>query len=81
MLLLSDLLENEAEKKRYRDNALIILKGLYEEYTDFSDREQGILMKGTVSYPDRRHINVPIIYGDYFFIEALMRVRSGITVF
>lgn len=82
MLLLSEQLEDVAEKEYYRLKAEWIVRGLCEQYVDFSDKEQGILRNGTVSYPDGRHINVPIIYGDYFLIEALMRLTGlEVTVF
>lgn len=81
MLLLADLIKEEEVSGYYRRKADVILKDLYDYYSDFSTEEQGILCKGTVSYPDNRYINVPIIYGDYFFIEALTRLKRPVTVF
>lgn len=74
LLELSMLLENQTEKSYYYESALAILKGLYENYSDFSDQQDAILTKGTVSYPVNKHVNVPIIYGDYYFVEALAKV-------
>ncbi|GIP34230.1 glycoside hydrolase family 88 protein [Paenibacillus sp. J2TS4] len=76
LLELSAVLEEESEKSFYYERALTILKRLYDNYADFSDRQDAILTKGTVSYPVNKHVNVPIIYGDYYFVEALGKVHG-----
>ncbi|CAH0121430.1 Unsaturated glucuronyl hydrolase [Paenibacillus sp. CECT 9249] len=76
LLELSALLDDEAEQAFYYECALDILKGLYDNYADFSDRQDAILTKGTVSYPVNKHVNVPIIYGDYYFVEALAKLHG-----
>lgn len=76
LLELSELLTDETEKAFYYESALTILKGLYDNYSDFSDAQDAILTKGTVSYPVNKHVNVPIIYGDYYFLEALGKLRG-----
>lgn len=76
LLELSGLLEDPVEKEFYYNSALSILKGLYDHYTDFSDTQEAFLTKGTVSYPANRHVNVPIIYGDYYFLEALCKLKG-----
>lgn len=76
LLELSMLLEDETEKRFYYDSALMLLKALYTHYSDFSDSQDAILTKGTVSYPVNRHVNVPIIYGDYYFLEALVKLKG-----
>lgn len=58
----------------YREAAERILRGLLSRHADWSEERQGILQLGTVSYPHRSHINVPIIYGDYFLLEALTKL-------
>lgn len=76
LLELSMLLKDETERAFYYESALTILKGLYDHYSDFSNRQDAILTKGTVSYPVNRHVNVPIIYGDYYFVEALVKLKG-----
>lgn len=76
LLELSGLLSDPSEKAFYYSSALAILQGLYEHYTDFSSAQEAILTKGTVSYPAGRHVNVPIIYGDYYFLEALVKIKG-----
>ncbi len=81
LLELAGVLEEESDREFFREQAAAILKGLYENWADFSGSEQGILRQGTVSYPAGRHVNVPIIYGDYFFLEALIKLQSPLKVF
>lgn len=76
LLELSQLLEDETESAFYQKSAVSILKGLYDNYADFSGRQDAILTMGTVSYPVNRHVNVPIIYGDYYFVEALAKLKG-----
>lgn len=83
----SGLLEIEAaaedplDREFYRAKALELLKGLYEGYADLSEVSQAILQKGTVNYARRKHVNVPIIYGDYFFTEALIKLTRKTNIF
>lgn len=81
LLELSSLLEEESQQKFYREQALEILKSLYENYFDASEESQAMLLKGTVNYAKKKHVNVPIIYGDYFFTEALIKLRHSIQIF
>ena len=32
-------------------------------------------------YANNKHINVPIIYGDYFFTEALIKLKHPTSIF
>lgn len=54
-----------------------IARGLYERYSSgASSAEEGLILQGTVHYPERRGLNVPIIYGDYFYMETLAKLRG-----
>ena len=54
-----------------------IVRGLHERYSSGeSAAEEGLIMQGTVHYPEGRGLNVPIIYGDYFYMEALAKLRG-----
>ena len=62
----------------YQRAALKLLKALYENHCDFTEDNDCILMKCTGAYYDERH-EYPIIYGDFFFMEALFKLKgSGI---
>ena len=70
----------EYEKKMYLDAALKILKAL-EKYCDFTDGNDSVLQMGTEAYPRERGRHIPIIYGDYFFAEALYKLRGNDLLF
>lgn len=71
MLEIAALIEDPAEKEFFTNCALELLQSMVDHCACFDDSTQGIIRFGTVSYPAGRHINVPIIYGDFFFVEAL----------
>lgn len=81
LLELSELITDETEKEFYYESAIAILKGIYENYSDFSDTEDGIITKATGHYPANAYINVPIIYGDYYFLEALSKLKGNEGLF
>ncbi len=61
----------------YYQAALKLLKAMEALCADWSEDSPGILHKCTASYHDDgagRHVN--ILYGDYFFVEALLKLRG-----
>jgi unsaturated chondroitin disaccharide hydrolase len=76
LLMLADAVpENQAGA--YRAPALRMLRALDALCADWSPEVYGVLQKCTAAYHDDgagRHIN--ITYGDYFFIEAVARLRG-----
>lgn len=66
------------EKKLYLKAALEILKNLESKHCDWSLDEQCILRNGTEKYGGNTHI--PIVYGDYFFIEAMYKLKGFDTL-
>lgn len=60
------------EKGLYVKSALRILQALEAGYCNWNPEEDAVLGGGTVAYHGRR--NCPIIYGDYFFLEAVLRL-------
>lgn len=81
LMELSSVLEDETEKKFYQDQGKAILKGLYDHYWDTSEHSQAMLLGGTVNCLKKRHINVPIIYGDFFFTEGLLKAKGKKGIF
>ena len=64
---------------RYRQAALKTLSSLCSpEYLTEGTPGMGILRHGTGSVPHKSEIDVSLIYGDYYFLEALMRYKRGI---
>ena len=65
------------EAVTYRAAAERLLRALNDLCADWREDSPGILQKCTASYHDDgagRHVN--ILYGDYFFVEALCRLRG-----
>jgi unsaturated chondroitin disaccharide hydrolase len=64
-----------AQEQRYRDAGLEILASLATSYTsEGHPDEEGILLHATGAKPLGREIDVSLTYGDYYFVEALLRV-------
>ena len=67
----------EYEKGMYINAALKLLKAMNENLCDWTSEEQSILQKGTEAYVCREQgKEVPIIYGDYYFIEAIYKLKG-----
>ena len=64
----------ENEKELYTAAAKELIKVLEEEFCDWTEDEDSILQRGTEAY--NRGIHMPIIYGDYFFAEAIYRLMG-----
>lgn len=72
MLELAKYCENGQD---YENFALGLLKALYRD-CDFGTEEQSLLQSCTMRYHDTPEQHIPIIYGDYFLIEALMKAAG-----
>lgn len=76
LLLLAEKL-GETEGEVYRGSAERILGSLYQNYGTWDDsNEEGLLLHGTSHYPEGRNIDVPLIYGDFFYVEGLARLKG-----
>lgn len=64
----------EHEKALYHDSAVKMLLALEEKHCNWNTEEDGIVQNGTVAYGREGEIHVPIIYGDYFFVEGILRL-------
>lgn len=65
---------SEYEKDIYLKAAINILKALERDHCNWELSEQSILQNGTEAYKWGHHI--PIIYGDFFFIEAIYKLKG-----
>lgn len=81
LLELCSLMADGPEKIFYYKKALQILEGLYTYHYDTSENSQAMILHGTVNYAKKKHVNVPIIYGDYFFTEALIKLKHKTNIF
>lgn len=69
-------LVGEMESLFYYNGAINILHALTENYCDWDTETDGILGYGTVAYHRTEGVHAPIIYGDYFLLEAVLRLKG-----
>ena len=71
-------LVGEYEKRLYTQAAFHILKACEQKFCNWNPDEDSIMYGGTFFYhdPDGSETHVPIIYGDYYFIEAVLRLKG-----
>ena len=75
---LARYVDNDTAKK-YRDTADMMLSNLISDYTmSPTDGEGFILAHSTGHHPGGSEIDVPLVYADYFLLEALLRKRDYI---
>ena len=76
MLEISEYLEGN-EKQYFYDAGSNILKALYKNNGSWEDySEEALVLNGTVHFPANSNINVPIIYGDFFFTEGIRKLNG-----
>ncbi|GLX66636.1 glycoside hydrolase family 88 protein [Paenibacillus glycanilyticus] len=74
--LLNIAAASEGEKAiLYKEHALSILRSLTDNYRA-DDMDEAILLAGTGNLPGTQNINKPLIYGDYYYMEALAKLRG-----
>ena len=68
----------EYEKNLYTTAALNILKACDAKFSNWDPVADSIVDGGTFFYhdPEGKNTEVPIIYADYYFIEALLRLKG-----
>lgn len=59
----------------YLEGALNILKAMEKVWVNYTLEEDSILQMGSESY--RKGIHTPIIYGDFFFVEAILKLKGS----
>ncbi|WP_082361075.1 glycoside hydrolase family 88 protein [Bacillus sp. FJAT-28004] len=76
LIEIAALLQKE-EGRIYRQAAERILKSLTENYATLDEPScQGLLREGTGNKPAGQNINVSLIYGDYYYVEAIAKLRG-----
>jgi unsaturated chondroitin disaccharide hydrolase len=66
------------EARFYTEAACRVLRACDEKFADWDPKKDAITTGGTFFHhdPDGTNTEVPIIYGDYFFIEAILRLKG-----
>ncbi len=71
----------EPDARRYTQAAICILKACCDRFCDFSRSQDAVVLMGSERYPHddygRRGLHIPIIYGDFFLVEALCKLRGS----
>ncbi len=65
---------DKSEKRFYVEAAVKMLKATDEKFCNWDPKYDSIVQMGSGSYHTTHDKHVPIIYGDYFFIEAVLRL-------
>ncbi|HZG13844.1 MAG TPA: glycoside hydrolase family 88 protein [Candidatus Bathyarchaeia archaeon] len=65
----------------YQRAAEKLLDALYQHCSDWDGVEEGLILHGTSHFPEGKYTNNPLIYGDYFFVEGLARLRGTKDLF
>ncbi|MBO5889222.1 MAG: glycoside hydrolase family 88 protein [Clostridia bacterium] len=71
LIELAKILDND----EYLTSAINILKAMDKAWCNYESNEDSILQNGSSSY-ERREMPMPIIYGDYFFVEAMLKLKG-----
>lgn len=64
----------EGEKNFYFDAAIKLIKAVEARCANWNEDEDGIIGYGSACYERSEDREVPIIYGDYYFLEAILRL-------
>ncbi len=66
----------ELEQNLYKEAAMKMLVALEEKRVDWSENEDSLVQKCNNAYHNYKENHVSIIYGDYYFIEAVLKLKG-----
>ncbi|MNI79304.1 Unsaturated glucuronyl hydrolase [compost metagenome] len=64
------------EGNEYIKRAETILRSLYDNYGAWETDEEGLLLHATGYFLRDIYVDLPLIYGDYYFVEALLKLKN-----
>ncbi|HDZ04392.1 hypothetical protein LCGC14_0205560 [marine sediment metagenome] len=76
LLELSKYVENKEQSKKYEKAARRMINLLSEAPYYSGDTNQALLLHSTGHLPHDSEIDIPIIYADYYYMEALLRLKK-----
>lgn len=76
MLELVNLVESEELKTKYFNEAEKLVATLSSDKYLSGDTNDALLLHSTGHHPKNSEIDVPIIYADYYYMEALLRLKK-----
>jgi unsaturated chondroitin disaccharide hydrolase len=74
LIELAKAVTDPAEQEKYLSASLNIMQAMEKNWCDWTDKEDSVLQMGSMMYDCEIHIN--IIYGDYFFGEAMLKLKG-----
>ena len=81
LLELSQLTDNREKSSVYHQAATKMLAELSSENFQSRDKNTAFLSRSTGHYPNGSEIEASLIYADYYYIEALTRLKKGMFDF
>lgn len=66
----------EYEKDLYIDAAVAMLQAIEEKFANWDETVDSIITGGTGAYHVEENTEVPLIYNDYYFVEAILRLKE-----
>ncbi|MFB9052710.1 glycoside hydrolase family 88 protein [Formosa undariae] len=76
LLELADLVKDDKLKEKYRHEAKRFVTALSSKAYFSGDENNALLLHSTGHHPKGREVDEPIIYADYYFMEALIRLEK-----
>ncbi|MBP1841242.1 glycoside hydrolase family 88 protein [Formosa algae] len=76
MLELADQVKDKDLKEKYTNAAKSLMEKLESDTYFSGDTNEALLLHSTGHLPNNSEIDVPIIYADYYFMEALLRLEK-----
>jgi len=71
---------SEEESRRYTQEAINILRAIDEHFCNYEENQDALVLMGSERYPHTEAamagVHIPIIYGDFFFVEALCKLKG-----
>lgn len=68
-------LVGEGDGLSYKHAAEEILISLHNTYTQGQEQSEGLLLHGTGYYMKDIYVDASLIYGDYYYVEALLKLK------
>ena len=76
LLQLSTMVQDKVKSRHYREQAEKMLVSLASEDYKSGNKNHAFLMHSTGHHPNGTEIDVSINYADYYYIEALLRLKK-----
>lgn len=76
LLELSTYVKDQDSSRRYYQDAVDMLRSLSSDKYQSRDQTDAFLLHSTGSKPDNSEVDIPIIYADYYYLEALLRLEK-----